>query len=185
MKFSGIISINVVPSGEMVVFNLPLRQTVEDTEAWLANVSAKGEPLFLGLTVGGYGIGGTINPVIEQNAVAVNGETYDYVINMSALIGPNIMSSTGMNSIYVCYRGGNFTIIIMRDVSINLGTITYLDFGIRNINYSLAHYWIGNRNHFRTFNNNGTLILELNEGYINGLIDNRLSSIGVAEEGEY
>ena len=175
-------SINVVPSGEMVVFNRPPKQTVEDTETWLANVTANATPIFLGITAGGYGLGGTIKPVIEQGTTAINGETYDYVINMSGILGPNIQASTGMTEVYVCYRGGNFTVIIVRDTSISLGAITYLDFGIRDINYSLAHHWIGNRNQFRTYNNNGTLYLELNENYINNMIDNKLSGIAMAEE---
>lgn len=169
---------------DLIVFGVGMRYSQTEVEAWLAEMASNPENLhlYIGTTSGGFG--GKTRPSVQTDAVAVNGQTFNYIFNMSNAIGPNTQTTLGVYGVYVCYNigEGRFRIMIERDVVKAMGDINRFEWGINNTVQSMAHYFIGRNSQFNRYRNNGTDYIEINENYINSLIDNKLDAIQMAEE---
>lgn len=151
---------------------------------WITNIQNNPRPINISLRMGsGMGFGNSAVPVISNFTQAPNGIAYPVLFDMSAVLGPNIQSATGFTQIFLgfTYATNKFDLIIVSNGT-TIPPITVLQMSEVNSNPSFAHFWPDDA--FRRYNNGNMMIIGLNDNYINGLIDNRLSSIGVAEEVE-
>jgi hypothetical protein len=167
-----------------IVFGVGSQFGPEDTNAFIADMANNEVALLMNIRTNTDGWGSTIVPEVMENATAVNGETFDYIFNMTDFMGPNTRENLGIIGVYVCYKVEDnlFRIIIDRNKADSFGELEYVGFGLYESERTLAHYFIGRERQFRTFNDDGRMILEINEDYINDLIDEKLSGIAMAEE---
>jgi hypothetical protein len=111
-----------------------------------------------------------------------NGKFYNAVFNLTGALGPNIQQATGITELYIGAINQKYDLIIVSNGTA-VPPITYVSMSQYSSNPSLAHFWPDNA--FRRYNNGNMMVVGLNDNYINGLIDNRLSMIGTAEAGVY
>lgn len=128
------------------------------------------------------GFGNAIVPNVMVNTVAINGKSYSMLMDMTAVLGPNIQQSTGFTRLFIGFNGDTFDIVFESNGR-SVPPITMISFAEFGTNPSFAHFWPGNG--FRRYNNGNMMFVEVNADYVNNLIDNRLSMIGTAEAGEY
>lgn len=151
---------------------------------WVTNIQNNPRPININLRMGEQaGFSNSAIPVISNFTPAPNGTAYPVLFDMSAILGPNIQSGTGITQIFLgfTYDTNMFDLIIVSNGTA-IPPITILQMSEVNSNPSCAHFWPDNA--FRRYNSNGLQTLGLNDDYINNLIDNKFSSIGVAEEVE-
>ena len=155
----------------------------EELQNWINKMIQSPRNVLINMRMGQQmGFGNAVVPNVMVNAVAINGKSYSLLMDMTAVLGPNIQQSTGFTSLFIGYYDGTFDIVFDSNGK-GVPPITMISFAEFGTNPSLAHFWPDNA--FRRYNNGNMMIIGLNDNYINGLIDNRLSSIGVAEAGEY
>lgn len=130
------------------------------------------------------GFGNTITPNTLVDYTLPNGITYSFVMDFTNMLGPNIQSSIGITGLFVGFNGTTFDLVMVSNGT-NVPPVSMVQMAQINSNPSLAHFWIGNGNHFRRYGANGLNVIELNEDYINQLIDNKFDGIAKAEAGVY
>jgi hypothetical protein len=156
----------------------------EELQNWINKMIQSPRNVLINMRMGQMGFGNSVMPNVMVNTVAINGKSYSLLMNMTNVLGPNIQQSTGFTSLFIGFNGDTFDIVFESNGK-SIPPVTMISFAEFITNPSMAHFWIGNGNQFRRYNNGNMMFIELNDGYINGLIDNRLSSIGTAEAGEY
>ena len=157
----------------------------EELQNWINKMTQSPRNILINMRMGnGVGFGNAVIPNTLLDYTLPNGKTYSFAMDMTNVLGSNIQQATGFTSLYIGFNGDTFDIVFESNGA-SIPPITMISFAEFTTNPSMAHFWIGNGNQFRRYNNGNMMFLELNDNYINGLIDNRLSSIGVAEAGVY
>ena len=157
----------------------------EELQNWINKMIQSPRYILINMRMGQQmGFGNAVTPNTLLDYTLPNGKAYSFVMDMTNVLGPNIQQTTGFTSLFIGFNGDTFDIVFESNGK-DIPPITMISFAEFTTNPSFAHFWIGNGNQFRRYNNGSMMFLELNDGYINGLIDDRLSSIGVAEAGEY
>lgn len=154
----------------------------EELQNWINKMKQSPRNVLINIRMGQMGFGNSVIPNTLFEYTLPNGKTYSFAMDMTNVLGPNIQQSTGFTSLFIGFNGDSFDIVFESNGK-GVPPITTIMFSEYNTNPSFAHFWPDNA--FRRYNNGNMMIIGLNDGYINGLIDNRLSSIGVAEAGEY
>lgn len=151
---------------------------------WVSGVVSSQPHLYINLEFNDGGWSGSSNPAATNSAMAANSITYDYLWDMTSALGPvEEINQLGISKVEIAYNTGEnkfYLILSMSDTNTRRDLI-YVSFGIRNENPSLAHYYIGNYDKWVIDNDT----IDINDDYINQLIDTKLSSIGIAEERSY
>lgn len=147
-----------------------------DLDDWFANLQ-NGQKVQFRLRTEEMGFGGGVRANIERS-VEVDGTVYDYYINLSGALGPQQIEQLGITAMAVGYNNGVVSFIIERNPAIEMDDIVRVELGDEVRVNSLAHYWIG-RNKQWKISNSGDI--EINEDYINELIDIKLDEIPNAE----
>lgn len=149
---------------------------------WLTNLANNPKAINITLRMGEQaGFSNSTVPVISNFTQAPNGNAYPFLLDMTAILGPNIQSATGFTGLYLGSDYNNFDLIIVSNGT-TIPPITILQMSEVSNNPSCAHFWPDNA--FRRYNSNGLQILGLNDDYINNLIDTKLGEIAMAEEVE-
>lgn len=166
-----------------------------DTEDWASdwvnNVVNDTPPLHLRFEVerdGEYfGYAGSCGYQATQNGTANNGSVFDWLWDMTDALGEDVNAEVGIEKIEVGYSANDnqFFIIVSLGDTTKGYSLQYVRFGVRDKNPTLAHYCMGDWSKWETYEKDGMMFANINEEWINQLIDNKLSSIGVAEEGEF
>lgn len=134
-----------------------------------------------------FGFAGNTHPEPIQNGTTANGSQFDWVWDMTHALGEDTNAEIGIEKIEMGYSANDnqfFIVVSLGDTSKGYN-LMYVRFGVRDKNPTLAHYCMGDWSKWETYEKDGMMYANVNEEWINQLIDNRLSSIGVAEEGEF
>ena len=150
---------------------------LEEFHQFMNQMLQSPQPLNLVIRMGSQmGIGNTVVPEVLVQQEMPNGKFYNVVFNFTNMIGPNIQSATGFQEIYIGAINQKYDLIIVSNGQ-SIPPITMVEMSLNNTNPSLAHFWIGNGNQFRRYGYNGLNLIEINEDYINMLIDNKIANL--------
>ena len=167
----------LVPAGEVVVFDTGAVISDEEISNWFANLTSDTEIVAqVGSPMGWFGTTGMTTTIQAQTA-GLDGITYDYLLDFTGALGPSTQANIGAIGFEVGYVNGNIYFIVKLNPEVATPNFTGAKLGEVSIEKALAHYYIGNRNQFNLDNRR----IEINEDYINGLIDAKLDAIPVAE----
>lgn len=162
---------------------VPMNNTIttidveENLDEWFANLQDN-EIVRCRFRTPDLGFGGGVGAMIQRGQSAINGISYDYLLDMTGCMNAETRAGIGILSIYMGYNTGIISFIFERDVSVALGDINNVELGEQVNVPSLAHYWIGRNQQWNITGNNN---IEINEDYINELIDAKIDAIPVAE----
>lgn len=149
----------------------------DELQNWINKMIQSPRNVLINMRMGQQmGFGNAVVPNVMVNAVAINGKSYSLLMDMTAVLGPNIQQSTGFTSLFIGYYDGTFDIVFDSNGK-GVPPITMISFAEFGTNPSLAHFWIGNGNQFRRYNNGNQMFIELNEDYINQLIDIKIADL--------
>ena len=123
------------------------------------------------------GFGGGVKANIERG-IEVRGTVYDYYINLSGVLGPSQIEQLGIIAMAVGYNSGIVSFIVERNPAVELDDIVRVELGDEVRVNSLAHYWIGRDRQWKITNSGN---IEINEDYINELIDMKLADMPVGD----
>lgn len=158
---------------------------LEEFHAFMNQMLQSPQPLNLVIRMGSQmGIGNTVVPEVLVQQEMPNGKFYNVVFNFTNMIGPNIQSATGFQEIYIGAINQKYDLIIVSNGQ-SIPPITMVEMSQNSTNPSLAHFWIGNGNQFRRYGYNGLNLIEINEDYINMLIDNKIANLPPSGGEEY
>lgn len=165
-------------TSDYVSFSVDNRYSESDFVNWIENVMRDYPKLTLELRLEDGGSGGRGMPDIGWDEDGAGRRTY--TIDMSSAIGPNFKNDTGIYQCYIRYTTNSdnrFTVELSRDLSAgNVPPLNKIVWGISNNQLGMAHYFIRNPEQFSFYNENGYRYIEINEGYINRLIDERIAN---------
>jgi hypothetical protein len=134
-----------------------------------------------------FGYSGSCGTEPIQNGTANNGSQFDWLWDMTGALGDDVNAEVGIEKIEMGYSANDnqFFIIVSLGDTTKGYNLMFVRFGVRDKNPTMAHYCIDNFDKWNFADRDGMLFIDLNDDYINQLIDSKLSSIGVAEEGEF
>ena len=174
-----------VAEGVNTIYEFEPDVPLEEFHQFMNQMLQSPMPLNLTIRMGEQmGIGNTVVPEVLVQQEMPNGKFYNVVFNFTNMIGPNIQSATGFQEIYIGAINQKYDLIIVSNGQ-SIPPITMVSMSQNSTNPSLAHFWIGNGQQFRRYGANGLNYIELNEDYINMLIDNKFDGIAKAEAGVY
>lgn len=141
---------------------------------WFANLQ-NGQIVRIRLRTAEMGFGGGTRATIERG-IEVRGTVYDYYINLSGTLAPQQVEQLGITAIAVGYNSNFVSFMIERNTAVELDDIVMVELGDEVSIRSLAHYWIGRERQWKITNSGN---IEINEDYINELIDMKLADMPV------
>ena len=170
-------------SADYLSFTVSNRVTEDEFVEWIENVIADNPRLTLGISLAdGTSFNGRCIPEITYEDTITDGDSTGhraYTIDMSSAIGPNIQAMTGIYECIIRYttNGDNrFTVELSRDTANTIANVNRIVWGYANTELGMAHYFIRNYEQFNIVNEDGYRYLEINESYINKLIDERIAA---------
>ena len=165
-------------TSDFVSFRVANRYSESDFVNWIENVMTDNPKLTLELRLEDGGSGGRGMPEIGWDEDGAGNRTY--TIDMSSAIGPNFQNDTGIHECRIRYTTNSdnrFTVELSRDASVgDVPPLTKIVWGISNNQLGMAHYFIRNPEQFSFYNEDGYRYIEINESYINRLIDERIAN---------
>lgn len=160
--------------------------TDENADEWVNNVVVDRPDLQLVMEFEDGGCAGTGGYELIQNGTAANGNQFDWIWDMTGVLGTEIDAQYGMSKIEICYLKADrkfYLVLSLGDTSLG-HNLQFVRFGIEDRTPSLAHYNIGNPEKWDIYERDGMLCADpLNDGgmaveEIEAIVDAKLAEAG-------